>query len=330
MIMIKKVLLVGGSGFIGRHVAAKLASHNIACVVPTRRRSAARALLPLPQTEVLETRLDATTLAPLVASCDAVVNLVGILHGAAGRADDPYGPDFAKAHIDLAVQLALACEQAGGRRFIQVSALGVTDDGKKTLPSRYLRSKAAAEQVIRQNKSLAYTIFRPSVVFGEEDKFLNLFAKLQAFTTLIPLAKANTKFAPIYVGDVAQAIVNALLSNTTVGQTYELVGSEQFTLAQLVQLAGKASGHPRRIVGLPDWMGRLQAQILQALPGPTLMSVDNFDSMAIDNIASPGALERMKNELGVVPIKLSEKAPAYLKIHSNTLDVARANVRRLQ
>lgn len=321
------VLLIGGSGFIGQEVAAELARRNIACVVPTRRRSAARNLLPLPQVDVVQTTLTPASLDTLVQRTDAVVNLVGILHGRAGAADDPYGPDFAKAHVELALQLSLACERAGGRRFVQVSALGVTDNGKKTLPSRYLRSKAAAEQVLMQNKSLALTILRPSVVFGENDKFLNLFAKLQGFTPLMPLAKANTRFQPVYVRDVALAICNALERLSTVGKSYELVGPEIYTLANLVRLAGRAVGHERPVLSLPDWAGRLQALGLQMAPGPTLMSVDNFDSMKIDNIGSEDALTRML-ELGVTPQALSLIAPQYLGIRSNAIDLARAQPRR--
>jgi NADH dehydrogenase len=150
----------------------------------------------------------------------------------------------------------------------------------------YSRSKAAGERILLDAKDLQVTSFRPSVVFGAEDSFLNLFAKLLSLAPLMAVGGADAKFQPVYVGDVAQAFVDALDDPSSIGRVYELVGPRQYSLRELVRLAGEYSGHARPVIGLPDWIARLQAFMLEMLPGPTLMSRDNLDSMKQDNIAS--------------------------------------------
>ena len=172
------ILVVGGTGFIGRELVAKLAAQGRRVIVPTRRRERARALILLPGVEVVEADvMRPEALRTLVAGCDAAINLVGILHGRSGS--DGFGPDFARAHIALPTALAQACVDQGVRRLIHVSALGVTEGGERSLPSRYLRSKAAGEAALRSVRGLDLTILRPSVVFGADDAFLNLFGRLQ-------------------------------------------------------------------------------------------------------------------------------------------------------
>jgi uncharacterized protein YbjT (DUF2867 family) len=216
-----RILVLGGSGFIGTHVVSRLSAQGLRVLVPTRHRERARHLILLPTVDVVEVDLYRPgALAALVEGCDAVVNLVGVLQGRAGGKADPWGPDFGRAHIDLPAALVEACRQRKVRRLVHVSALGVTDGGKNTLPSRYLRSKAAGEEKIRQARDLDWTILRPSVVFGAEDAFLNLFAKIQRFLPVLALAKAEARFQPVWVGDVAQAVVNVLDSVATHGRTY--------------------------------------------------------------------------------------------------------------
>ncbi|MGD9941775.1 MAG: complex I NDUFA9 subunit family protein [Burkholderiaceae bacterium] len=292
----RRILVTGGTGFIGRHLAARLVASGREVILPTRRRARARDLLLLPTVDVVEADLaDDATLTRLTARADAVVNLVGILHGS--RAD-PWGPEFERLHVRLPARLAAACEAAGVRRLLHVSALGVHDGGERDLPSMYLRSKAAGERALRDAApTTAWTIFRPAVVYGPDDHLLTLFGRLQTWLPLLPLARAETRMQPIFVGDVAQALDRALDTPATHRRVYELAGSEVCTLRQLAALAGRLVGHRRPIVALPDWLGRLQATLLEFAPGPTLMSRDNFDSLSIDNVAhGPIAAE-----LGIAP-----------------------------
>jgi NADH dehydrogenase len=300
-----RILIVGGSGFLGRHVVARLSAQNRRVIVPTRRRERARHLVLLPTVEVVQTAISTDQeLDALVSRSDAVVNLVGLLHS---RWGEPYGPDFAAAHVELPRRLAASCARTGVRRLVHVSALGVQEDAT-ALPSMYLRSKSDGERAIRETPGVDWTILRPSVVFGPEDQFLNMFAKLQRLFPVMPIARPDARFQPVYVGDVAQAVVRALDDAATVGKTYELAGPEVFTLEELVRLAGRWSGHPRPVVGLPYTLGQLQSSLLEFAPGPTLMSRDNFDSMKVDNVASGP----IAPELGIVPTPLGAVAPLYL------------------
>jgi NADH dehydrogenase len=315
-----RILIVGGSGFLGRHVAARLAAQNRRIVVPSRRPERARHLLMLPTARLVDmSGPDAPSLESLVGDADAVVNLVGILHASHG---EPYGREFAQAHVELPRRVAEACAKTGVRRLVHVSALGVSDDPAAPGPSMYLRSKADGERAIRAVEGVDWTILRPSVVFGPEDRFLNTFADLQRLFPVIPLARADARFQPVFVGDVAQAIVNALDRPETIGRTYELAGPEVFTLAELVRLAGRWSGHPRPVWPLPYTLGQLQAGVLGAMPNP-MMSMDNFDSMSVDNVASGP----IAPELGVTPTPLASVAPNYLprKVRYNE---ERAHARR--
>ncbi len=301
-----RILLIGGTGFIGSRIAARLVAANCHVRVPTRRREAARHLLTLPTVDVVQANVhDDAQLRALVAGADVVVNLVGILHGRAGA---PWGPEFEAAHVRLPARVAAACAAAGVRRLLHMSALGVTEGGERSGPSMYLRSKAAGERAVRAAHGVDWTVFRPSVVFGPGDSFLTLFARLQAWLPLMALARAGARFQPVFVGDVAQAFVNALQRPETIGRCYELAGPDVFTLRELVRLAGAYAGHRRPVVGLPDALGRLQAALLEFAPGPTLMSRDNFDSMSLDNVASGP----MAPELGVTPTALAAVASSYL------------------
>lgn len=300
------VLVVGGSGFIGSHVVSRLAAQGRRVIVPTRNRERARPLILLPTVEVVQlARFDTASLGPWMTQADAVVNLVGILHGRAGSGRDPYGPDFGRAHVELPATLVEACRLAGVRRLVHVSALGVTDGGKNSLPSRYLRSKAAGEEKVRQARDLDWTILRPSVVFGQGDAFLNLFARLHRLLPVLALAKAEARFQPVWVGDVAQAIVNVLDSPATHGKTYALAGPEVFTLRQLVTLAGTWSGRTRPVVGLPAGLGRLVAWLMEQMPGEPLMTRDNLDSMTLDNVSA----RPIDPDLRVTPASLRALGP---------------------
>jgi NADH dehydrogenase len=231
---------------------------------------------------------DAGQLSALVRGHDAVVNLVAILHGNAHS--------FDHVHVQLPRLLAQVCADQGVRRLVHMSALGVDVNG----PSMYLRSKAQGDAVLQEmaaRHGLALTLLQPSVVFGADDRFINVFAQLQALAPVVPLASAHATFQPVWVQDVAQALAHALVSPASHGQRYELVGPEVFSLAQLVQHAGQWAGHPRPIWPLPPALAQAQAWLMEHLPGPTLMSRDNLASMQVNNVASgtcPGL-----SELGV-------------------------------
>jgi NADH dehydrogenase len=301
----KRWLVLGGSGFVGRALCEELVNQHgaggVRITVPTRRRANARHLLPLPTVEVVEASVhDEKTLTRLLAGCDGVVNLIAILHG--------NKDEFEHAHVGLPQRLAAACLRAGVKRVVHVSALGVPDD-PAAAPSHYLRSKAAGELALRAS-GLDLTVLRPSVIFGAHDRFLNLFAQLQATFPVVPLAAADATFQPVWVGDVARAIAHCLADPTTVGQTYECVGPQVFTLKALVELAGHFSGHPRPVLPVPLWVGRAQALALSVLPGEPMMSKDNLDSMQVPNVATgrwPGL-----EALGVAPTPVTSIAPLYL------------------
>lgn len=298
----KNILLIGGSGFLGSHVARRLAAQGHSLTVPTRHRERARHLIVLPTVEVVETDVhDEACLAELVAGQDAVINLVGILHSRYGL---PYGPDFARAHVELPRKIATACRAAGVRRLAHVSALNADVNG----PSQYLRSKGEGEAVLRAaGEALDLTIFRPSVIFGADDAFLNLFARLQRLVPVMPLGNPKARFQPVYVEDVAQAIVASLDRRDAVGQAYCCCGPRVYTLAELVRYVGRQIGKPRPIVALPEALARIQAGLLELLPNPP-MSVDNLDSMDVDSVCPGGDLL----PFGMRPAALEAVAPEYL------------------
>ena len=299
-----KVLVLGGSGFIGSRLVAQLAAQGRSIVLPTRRAIHARHLIMLPSVEVVEADIhDEATLARLVHGVDAVINLVGVLHSRRGKSGTPYGPDFERAHVALPQKLAAACAKAGVHRSLHMSALGASANG----PSMYLRSKAAGEAAALSQPSLAVTIFRPSVVFGEGDSFLNLFASLQKFLPVVALGGADARFQPVYVEDVVHAFVTALEDRASFGRVVELVGPRVYTLRELVQLAGRYSGHPRPVFGMPPALARMQAWFLEHAPGGPLMSRDNLDSMRADNVGSPGTVP--------MPTAPEDVAPFYLGDH---------------
>lgn len=301
--MHKTILLLGGSGFLGTAIALKLAAQGRRIIVPTRRIRHADTLLMVPQVDVVEADIhDDSTLTRLMSGVDAVINLVGILQGGNGS---PYGARFAKAHVELPQRIVRAMKLKNVRRILHISALGVT--GSQSSPSMYLRSKTDGERVVR-GSFLNWTIYRPSVVFGPGDNFLNMFAKLASIAPILPLAGADVKFQPVYVDDVAQAIVNTLDNPESEEKTYELAGPRVYTLRQLVDMAARLSGNPRPIIGLPGPIAWLQALAMEMLPGEPLISRDNVNSMKIDNVATAA----ISPDLGITPRALEPIAAHYL------------------
>jgi len=318
----QSVVLFGGTGFIGSHLAARLSEHAVSIVVPTRHESHAMHLMPLGVDIVQADLHDDAALRRLVAGRTAVINLVGILHS---RRGDPYGPDFRRVHVDLPHRIAAACAAEGVPRYLHMSALGADRHG----PSMYQRSKADGEAAAASQPGVAATIFRPSVVFGPEDHFLNMFARLQRHLPIVPLAGCHVRFQPVYVGDVAEAFVRALLDPHTAGLTYELGGPQVYELGELVRLAGRYAGHERKVVALPDALARLQAMFFELLPGEPVITRDNLDSMKVDNVIHPSVDNKVLTTaaLGIKLTALEAVAPQYLAPPGG-LDVLRARAGR--
>ena len=317
---VSNLLVLGATGFVGGSVCEKLVERAGGAGgrirVATRQRARARHLQLLPTVELAVGDVhDDDVLAWMLRDTDAVINLVAILHGSQA--------EFERVHVRLPQRLAEACRGAGVRRVIHVSALGAGVDA----PSKYLRSKARGEAALR-GAGLDLTVLRPSVIFGERDRFLNLFASLQSLFPVLPLAGAEARFQPVWVGDVAAAVVRCLDDASTIGLTIECVGPHVYSLRELVELAGRWSGSRRPVLALPSALARLQALAMELLPGRTLMSRDNIDSMKVPSVASgklPG-LER----LGIETTPLDSIAPRYLGHVSGEarLEAWRARARR--
>lgn len=318
--MKNNILVLGGTGFVGRSVCAKLIDRNGGgggrIVVPTRRLASGKHLQMLPTLQLAEADVhDPAQLAQLVAGCEAVINLVAVLQGDERR--------FEQVHVELPRRLAAACRAAGVRRLIHVSAIGVAENA----PSRYLRSKARGEKLLRE-AGLDLTVLRPSLIFGAHDKLLNLFATLQSVAPFVPLAGADSRYQPVWVDDVASAIVRCLDDDTTIGQTYECAGPDVMTLRDIVRSAGRWAGCERPVIGLPGGVATLQATLMELLPGEPLISRDNLASMTVPNVAS-GTLPGLA-ALGIRAAAMSAIAPGYLSRGRGParLDAFRARARR--
>lgn len=292
-----KILLIGGSGFIGQKIASGLSALGHSVLLPTRRAAYAKELWVLPKLQVIEANIhDPSVLADLCQRLGpegVVINLVGVLHDKTGS---PYGPGFLKNHVELTKKIIAAMSAANLKRYIHMSALGASSWGA----SMYQRSKGDAENLVKAS-DLDWTIFRPSVVFGEKDKFINLFASLQKFAPVLPLGGAGVKFQPVYVSDVAQAFVKSISMSETIGRVFDLAGPRVYTLAELVNFAGVVGGRKSIVIPLPKPLAYLQAGLLEMMPGPTLMSRDNLASMSEDNVLPAGAENALEKVFAINP-----------------------------
>lgn len=292
---ITTVCVIGGRGFVGRHICQRLAARGYRVRVPVRDRERAKALTLLPTVDVIAADVhDAAALSRIIQDTDAVINLIGVLHGGRGR------NSFQEAHVELPRKIVAACRKNGVRRLIHVSALNADANG----PSAYLRSKGEAEAIVRA-AGLDVTLFRPSVIFGRDDAFLNLFAALLRWMPVVMLASPNARFQPVFVEDVAAAVVNSLEDLGSFGQSYDLCGPKVYTLRELVEFVGAATGHPRPVLGLNNMLSYWQAFAMELLP-VKLMTRDNYHSMKVDSVCN------CDFPFGINPAALEAVAPAWL------------------
>jgi uncharacterized protein YbjT (DUF2867 family) len=308
----RTICVLGGTGFVGSEIVARLAARRDWVRVPTRAATKADHLLVLPTVEVRVANVhDPHALGELFAGADAVVNLVGILNER-GRS----GAGFRHAHTQLAARVIEAARAQRVPRLLHMSALGADPAG----PSHYLRTKSEAESAVRGARgSLEWTIFRPSVIFGPRDSLTNRFARLLRVSGgVLPLARASARFAPIHVGDVADAFIRALDDRSTTGQIYELCGPDVMTLEQIVRITAEAAGLRARIVRLPNLLARLQATLFDFVPGKPF-STDNYRSLAIDSVCRDDGCAR----LGIEPSALSALSAGWLR---RGLGVANARI----
>lgn len=298
-----RIVMLGGSGFVGQVLARRLVREGHEVVVLTRNRSCHREVALLPGVVLREGDVyDGDWLAAQCAGADAVVNLVGILNesgigGAGGR-------EFERAHVQLTQTLVAACGRSGVSRLLQMSALNA---GRGS--SHYLRTRGAAEAAV-QASGLRWTIFRPSVIFGRGDGLFCRFAKLLKLSPLMPLAGANARFQPVAVEDVAEAFARALGRDDSIGQIYELGGPEVVTLAEIVRRTARWLGLRRLVVPMPAVVGWCQAAAFGLWPFANKpLSLDNVRSLAVDSVvAGEDGLAR----LGIAKTAMAQTVPAYL------------------
>lgn len=291
------ICVLGGTGFVGSHLCTELGNRGHSIKILTRRREQHRELLVLPSVQIIESDIyNENQLKTHFHDCDVVINLVGILNEKGRR-----GKGFHIAHVELARKIVATCLSCKVPRLLHMSALNADPNGK----SFYLRTKGEAENYVHTfaaNK-IAVTSFRPSVIFGPEDDFLNRFASILKFSLgIFPLACANARFAPVYIGDVVNVMANAIENPETFGQRINLCGPTQYSLKQLVDYIVEIRGYKTKIIGLPVWASKMQAHVLEFAPGKPF-SIDNYNSLQTDSIC--GAAD-------TCPTPLEAIAPDYL------------------
>ena len=294
------VCILGGTGFVGRHLAARLAQQEFDVKVLTRSCARHRELLVLPSVALVETDVhDAASLRREFAGCDGVINLVGILNERGHR-----GRGFRQVHVELARKVVDACRANGVPRLLHMSALNADETG----PSHYLRTKGEAAALALAADDLQVTVFEPSVIFGPGDSFINRFAALlRRLPAIFPLACPQARFAPVYAGDVAEALVRSWDMRASFGRRYRLCGPRTYTLRELVKYTAGVMRLRRAILGLPAWAGWLQALCMEWLPGKPF-SLDNYHSLSVDSVCGSDGLAAFN----ITPLALEAVVPGYL------------------
>ena len=289
------ILLIGGNGFVGRVIAAQLQIQGYSVLLPTSHLAAARELRMLPKVHLEDADVhdfdELQSLCACIQPNGAVINLVGVLHD---KQAEPYGKVFKAAHVDLPKNIITAMQMHGLKRYLHMSALGADANG----PSMYQRSKGDGEAAVKAS-NLDWTIFRPSVIFGAQDQFINLFSKLAKLFPAMPLANHQAKFQPVCVDDVATAFVMALTMPKTIHQSYDLVGPTVYNMKEIVEFAARKAKTSCRIIPVPAFVGYLQALAFEFLPGPTLMSRDNIASMQLPNVLPVNSQDALSEVFGI-------------------------------
>jgi NADH dehydrogenase len=300
------ICLLGGTGFVGQHLVHSLTGAGYRVRVLTRRRERHRALLVNPAVTLIEADVHSEdTLRQQFSECDMVINLVAILNDSAKD-----GSGFHKVHVELPEKIVAAAVATGVPRLLHMSALNADPADPHC---RYLKSKGEGEQIMHAaaDSGLVVTSFRPSVIFGPGDSFFNRFASLLKLSRpLMPLACPDSRFAPVYVGDVCAAMLRSL-DNATGGERLELCGPETRTLEALVGYTRDQLGICCAIVGLGDGASRLQARVLGMMPGQPF-TLDNYHALQHDSVCTENALPG----LGITPTPLDAIVPAYLGNHT--------------
>lgn len=304
---IKKVLLLGGSGFVGTYIVNRLSQGGIEVTVPTRRRERTKALIMQPGVTMPEADINCQeTLIDLMRGHDAVINLVGVLHSR--DVVLPYSADFAEAHVELPKKIIAACKATGVRRLLHMSALNADPAG----PSEYLRSKGDGEAIVLAAQGeLDVTVFRPSVIFGRGDAFLSMFANILKKLPFFPLGFGHARFQPVWAADVADAFIDSLDDVGTYGQAYELVGPKIYTLRELVDYAKELAGSKATIIPLSEGWAYLQAGLMWLAPSP-MLSPDNLRSMEKDSVCEG----RWNPPANWRPTALEAIAPTYIALNT--------------
>lgn len=300
-----QIVILGATGFVGRALVRRLQQDGHAITVLSRNLNAhLLRLLPPTVKQINADVYDPEKLQSAITGADAVINLVGILNE---KGDN--GRGFHRAHVELTQTLIQACKNVGVNRLLQMSSLNA---GRGE--SYYLKSRGEAEQAVKQS-GLDWTIFEPSVIFGSGDGLFTRFGQLLKLAPVMPLARADAKFAPVYIGDVVQAFRQALADKKTIGEVYELYGSEVFTLKEIVRMSAQQLGLNTVIIPLPDIVGRMQAFVFDFMPGKPFSS-DNFRSLLTDSVGGVDGLYR----LNIKPTRVQEILPDILG-HGNDRQV---------
>jgi len=304
------IVILGGTGFVGSHLVPRLAADGHRLTLLSRNREKNRALGVLPGVSVRSADIhDPAVLQRELLGADAAINLIGILN--------PRGADtFQRMHVELPAKLIDACVASGISRLHQMSSLKAGQG-----LSQYLKSRGQMEAHLRRS-TLDWTIYQPSVIFGEGDGLVSRFAGLLKKMPVLPLARARSRMAPTWVGDVAEAIARCVDTPALSRQRcFELYGPQVLTLGEIVRAIRDASGSRTRMMELPDGLGRLQAQLAELLPGKPF-SLDNFRSLRTDSV---GKLDGYA-ALGIEPQPFTPWLPRLLEgsLRQHRLDQARA------